>query len=93
MKWLNVLQAFKVLRQVVSTTSIEVWKSGIFNQQLIDICNKTSDGDQPNIWGKSGIVLLPKKYDLRDTGNYHGISLNGTAAKIYNKILLENKFS
>ena len=32
---------------------------------------------------------LPKKGDLGDTGNYRGISLTVTAAKIYNKILLD----
>ena len=52
-------------------------------------CNKTFNGDRPNIWVKSGIIPLPKKGDLGDTGNYRGISLTVTAAKIYNKILLD----
>ena len=68
---------------------IEVWKTGALNQQLLDICNKTFNGDRPNIWVKSGIIPLPKKGDLGDTGNYLGISLTVTAAKIYNKILLD----
>ena len=68
---------------------IEVWKTGALNQQLLDTCNKTFNGDRPNIWGKSGIVPLPKKGDLGVTGNYRGISLTVTAAKIYNKILLD----
>ena len=68
---------------------IEVWKTGALNQQLFDICNKTFNGDRPNIWVKSGIIPLPKKGDLGDTGNYLGISLTVTAAKIYNKILLD----
>ena len=68
---------------------IEVWKTGALGQQLLDICNKTFNGDRPKIWLKSGIIPLPKKGDLVDTGNYRGISLTVTAAKIYNKILLD----
>ena len=57
---------------------------------MLDICKKTFNGDRPNIWPvKSGIIPLPKKGDLGDTGNYRGISLTVTAAKIYNKILLD----
>ena len=67
---------------------IEVWKSGALNQQLLDICNKTLNGDRPKVWVKSAIVPLPKKGDLGNAGNYRGISLTATAAKIYNKILL-----
>ena len=67
---------------------IEVWKSGALDQQLLDVCNRTFNGDRPNMWVKSGLVPLPKKGDLGDTGNYRGISLTVTAAKIYNKILL-----
>ena len=68
---------------------IEVWKSGALNLQLLDVCNKTFNGDRPDIWVKSGIVPLPKKGDLGITDNYRGISLTVTAAKIYNKILLD----
>ena len=49
------------------------------------------NGDQPNIWAKSGIIPLPKKGDLGDTGNYRGISLTVTAVKIYNKSLLDRR--
>ena len=31
---------------------IEVWKTGALNQQLLDICNKTFNGDRPNVWVK-----------------------------------------
>ena len=71
------------------STSSFFSNSGALNQQLLDICNKTFNGDRPNIWVKSGIIPLPKKGDLGDTGNYLGISLTVTAAKIYNKILLD----
>ena len=68
---------------------IEVWKTDTLSQQLLDICKKTLNGDGPNIWVKSGIIPLPNKGDLGDTGNYRGISLTAKAAKIYNKILLD----
>ena len=67
---------------------IEVWKTGIFTESLLDVCNKTYNGDKPNIWVKSGIVPFPKKGNLGITANYRGISLTATAAKIYNKMLL-----
>ena len=52
------------------------------------MCNRTFNGDRPEIWVKSGLVPIPKKGDLGVTGNYRGISLTVIAAKIYNKILL-----
>ena len=68
--------------------TIEVWENGALNQQLLDVCNKTLNGDRPDIWVKSGIIPLPKKGDLGITDNYRGVSLTVTEAKIYNKILL-----
>ena len=68
---------------------IEVWKSGALNSELLDVCNKTLNGDKPDIWIKSVIVPIPKKGDLGITDNYRGISLTVTAAKIFNKILLD----
>ena len=57
--------------------------------QLLEVCERTLNGDRAKIWVKSGIIPLPKKGDLGDTVNYHGISLTVVAAKIYNKLLLE----
>ena len=68
---------------------IEVCKSNALNTQLLEVCNRTLNGDRSDTWVKSGIVPLPKKGDLGDTGNYRGISLTVTAAKIYNKMLLD----
>ena len=68
---------------------IEVCKTGPLNMQLLGVCNRTLNGDRAKIWVKNGIIPLPKKGDLGDTGNYSGISLTVVAAKIYNKLLLE----
>ena len=57
--------------------------------QLLKVSNRTLNGDRAKIWVKSGIIPLPKKGDLGDTGNYNGISLTVVAAKIYNKLFLE----
>ncbi|KAG1678569.1 putative elongator complex protein 3 [Nymphon striatum] len=54
---------------------IEVWKTGALIDPLLQVCNKTFHGDKPKIWGKSGLVPLPKKGDLGYTKNYRGISL------------------
>ena len=66
----------------------EVWKCGALNEQLLDICNKAFKGDIPNLWLKSNIIPIPKKGDLSKQENYRGIGLMSTAAKVYNKLLL-----
>ena len=66
---------------------------GALNLQLLEVCNRTLNEDRAKIWVKSGIIPLPKKGDLGDTGNYRGISLTVAAANIYNKLLLERKRS
>ena len=68
---------------------IEVWKTTALNMQLHEVCNRTLNRGRVKIWVKSGIIPLPKRGDLGDTGNYRGISLTVVAAKIYNKLLLE----
>ena len=50
--------------------------------------NATLEGNSPPEWGLSGIVLVPKKGDLTIPDNYRGISLSQTAAKVYNRLLL-----
>ena len=67
---------------------IEVWKTDAITEPLLDVCNKTLNGDKASIWVRSGIVPFPKKGDLGNTENYRGISLTVTSAKIYNKMLL-----
>ena len=61
--------------------------------QLFEVCNRTLNRDRAKMWVKSGIIPLPKKGDLGDTGNYRGNSLTVVAANIYNKLLLERKRS
>ena len=67
----------------------EVWKSGILDQELLEFCNRTLNGDKPKVWSHSGIVPVPKKGNLSLTTNYRGISLTPIAAKIYDKMILK----
>ena len=67
----------------------EVWKTGRFNQILLEICNDTLlEGRKPQEWSISGIVPIPKKGDLSRATNYQGISLTSIAAKIFNRLIL-----
>ena len=67
----------------------EVWKTGRFNNILLDICNGTLlRGEKPQEWSLSGIVPIPKKGDLSKATNYRGISLTSIAAKIFNRLIL-----
>ena len=59
---------------------IEVWKTKALIHPLLEVCNKTFHDDKPNIWGRSGLVRLPKKGDLDYTKNYRGISLTVIAS-------------
>ena len=66
----------------------EVWKAGILDQELLDFCNGTLNGDKPEVWSSSGIIPTPKTGDLSVPTNYRGISLTPIAAKVYNKLIL-----
>ena len=79
----------KTTKRVVLTIYQGSLENGCLEPTTAGFCNKTFNGDRPNIWVQSGIVPLPKKGDLGVTGNYRGISLTAIAAKIYNKILLD----
>ena len=67
---------------------IEVWQLPKLRKDLLKFCNKTYLGNRPPEWGISGIVPIPKKGDLTNPENYRGISLTETAAKVYNRLLL-----
>ena len=69
--------------------SIKILKTGALIMQLLEDCSRALNRDRAKIWTKSGIIPLPKKGYLGDTGNYRGISLTSLAAKIYNKLLPE----
>ena len=69
--------------------SIKTWKTGTLNVQLLEVCNKTSNGGKAEIWVKCGIIRLPKKGHLGSTGNYRGISLTVVAAINYINLLVD----
>lgn len=59
------------------------------NDQLLDVCKiMLEGGGKPELWFKSIIVTVPKKGDFSEPQSYRGIALILTAAKIYNRMLL-----
>ena len=42
----------------------EVWKCGVLNPQLLNMCNDVYNQKEINIWKKSCIIPLPKKETL-----------------------------
>ena len=41
----------------------------------------------PKIWNESFLVLLHKKGDKFDPGNYRGISISSNIGKLFNKVI------
>jgi len=37
-------------RPLINILMAEVWKTTIFNKELLEICNKNFNGDVPKIW-------------------------------------------
>ena len=66
----------------------EVWKTGNFNDTLLQCCNSVFHQSEIKIWKKGCIQPFPKKGDLGIASNYRGITLTPIAAKIYNTMLL-----
>ena len=66
----------------------EVWKTGLFNDILLDLCNAMYNGNDIEKWSEGIILPFPKKGDLGVPKNYRGITLTPIAAKIYNALLL-----
>ena len=67
----------------------EVWKSGYFNDQLLEFCNDVFSQKPIDYWTKGCILPFPKKGELSVTDNYRGITLTCIAAKIYNTMIRE----
>ena len=65
----------------------EVWKSGEFNDILLQLCNEVYDQNAIDKWTEGCILPFPKKGDLGITQNYRGITLTAIAAKTYNSML------
>ena len=66
----------------------EFWKSGEFNDILLELCNEVYNQNHIDRWREGCILPFPKKGDLGDAKNYRGITLTTISAKIYNKMLL-----
>ena len=61
----------------------------VVNDQLLDVCRMMLEGSgKTELWFKSIIVTVPKKGDFSEPHSYRGIALILTAAKIYNRMLL-----
>ena len=65
----------------------EVWKTGQFNVELLQLYNAVYNQQRINRWNKGCIHPFPKKGDLGLTSNYRGITLTAIAAKIYSLLL------
>lgn len=54
-------------------------------QKLFNLIFK--NGTFPKIWNESFLVLLHKKGDTFDPGNYRGISISSNLGKLFNKVI------
>ena len=66
----------------------ETWKTGAFNDMLLDSCNAVYNEHPIVKWTEGCISPFPKKGDLGVVNNYRGITLTAISAKIYNTLLL-----
>ena len=66
----------------------EAWKTGNFNEILLQSCNAVFHQKEIKIWKQGCILPYPKKGDLGVASNYRGIKLTPIAAKLYNSMLL-----
>ena len=65
----------------------ELWKTGRFNDYLLNFCNDVYQQNKISVWTKGCILPFPKKSDLSLPDNYRGITLTCIASKIYNSLL------
>lgn len=55
---------------------------------LLNIFNTVmATGVIPSVWKKSFIAPIPKKGAINDVSNYHGIAMQSTIPKIFNKLI------
>jgi hypothetical protein len=65
----------------------EVWKTGNFNDILLQCCNGVYQQNTIQIWTEGCILPFPKKGDLSLASNYRGITLTPISTKVYNTML------
>ena len=68
----------------------ETWKTGAFNNILLESCNAVYNENPIVKWTEVCILPFPKKGDLGVVNNYRGIALTTISAKIYNTLLLNH---
>ena len=66
----------------------EVWKTGKFNDVLLQYYSAMYNQNTIEGWTKDYILLFPKKGDTGITKNYRGITLISIVVKVYNVLLL-----
>ena len=72
----------------------EVWKHGgdnLFSRLHQLITNAWEVGSVPQAWKDASIVIIYKKSDGTDCGNYRGMSLLSIAGRIFARILLNRQ--
>ena len=65
----------------------EVWKTGEFDDMLLQRCNAIYYQNTIDKWTKGCTLPFPKKGDLGLAKNYRGVTLTSIAAKIHNTLL------
>ena len=66
----------------------EVLRLVEIRQALLSVVNLALRDGIPDEWHRTALVPLPKKGDLADPGNWRGIALMQTSAKLFNLLLL-----
>ena len=61
----------------------EIWKTGAFNDILLDSCNAIYNEHPIVKWMEGCILPFPKKSNLGMVNSYRGITLTAISAKIY----------
>ena len=74
----------------VVTTELVKLGGSLLRRALLDTCNDVYQGAKPPWkWTTNRICPIPKKGNQTIMSNFRGISFMSTAAKVYNRMLLD----